>query len=124
MIYTPKKKRQTNCQTRRHRTAVVFRSRGLQLTTDSKLVIVVGYSVRTEERRLVLVPPPAVPPLPESTASVAALVPHEAVAHPFLLEANALRGALHVLPSAGLYLFHCNCSRRSAVLLLACTRWI
>lgn len=117
---------ETNCQTRvkaRHHTAVVLRSLGLQLT-DDKLIIVVGYPVRTEECRLVLVSPPAVPPLPGSAASVAALVPHEAVAHPFPLEANALRGALHVLPSTGLFFFHCNCSRCSIVLLLAGTCWI
>lgn len=100
-----------------HRTAFAFRTVKAYNCIDGELVIVAGYPVRTEERRLVLVPPPAVTPLPDSAASVAALVPHEAVAHPFSFEANALRGALHVLPSTGLYFFHCNCSRCSAVLI-------
>lgn len=107
----------TNGVQARHRIAFAFCTVKAYNFSDGELVIVAGYPVRTEERCLVLVPPPAVTPSPESAASVAALVPHEAVAHPFFFEANALRGALHVLPSPGLYFLHCDCSWCRAVLI-------
>lgn len=69
------------------------------------LVVVVRFAIGGKKSCLVLVSPPAIPSLPDRPLPIAALVPHEAVAHA-LIEADAVRSALHVLARAGLHLCH------------------
>lgn len=74
-------------------------------------------SVPREKLCLIFVPPSAISPLADTSGPVAALVPHKAVTGPRRFNADTLCGALHILPSTGLYFRHGHLSVRCAVLL-------